>query len=191
VTITRQTKREELAAIVCAHLEAAGIDVVLVGGSVAALYSDEKYVTYDLDLVTWKPIAQTKLALAELGFVLNGRIASHAESDFVLDMVSSTVMIGHKYISDDLLVTRETSYGSFKLLSALDCALDRLAAFYHYDDRQGLEQAVMVTHLQRVSLGDIEGWSKEEGRRQSTGPGAFRAKFDEFRRAVESRAASR
>ena len=40
---------------------------------------------------------------------------------------------------------------------------DRLAAFYHWDDRQSLEQALMVTKAQKVDLLEINRWSEREG----------------------------
>jgi hypothetical protein len=51
-TISSTTSRQELAAIVAESLRACGIDAVLVGGAVVALYSAGRYVTDDLDFVT-------------------------------------------------------------------------------------------------------------------------------------------
>jgi hypothetical protein len=41
--------------------------------------------------------------------------------------------------------------------------MDRLAAFYHWRDHQGLDQAVLVAVQQVVDLDEIERWSVEEG----------------------------
>jgi hypothetical protein len=41
--------------------------------------------------------------------------------------------------------------------------MDRLAAFYHWRDRQGLDQAVLVAAQQVVDLDEIERWSVREG----------------------------
>ena len=40
---------------------------------------------------------------------------------------------------------------------------DRLAAFYHWKDRQSLEQAVLVAKMNRTSLKELERWSINEG----------------------------
>lgn len=39
---------------------------------------------------------------------------------------------------------------------------DRLAAFYHWHDRQSLELAVMVARENRVSMKELEHWSANE-----------------------------
>lgn len=182
--ITRETTREELAAIVASHLAGAGIAVVLVGGSVAAIYSSEKYVTYDLDFTSWASTREIGKEMAKLGFTMNGRLASHPDTAFSVDFVGSPVMIGHKHVPDAMLTTRTTSHGAFQLLSPLDCVLDRLAAFYHYQDRQGLEQAVAITRAQRVAIADVEAWSTAEGRETKGRGDAFAVSFAEFRRLL-------
>ena len=60
-------------------------------------------------------------------------------------------------------------------LSATDACRDRLAAFYHWSDRQSLQAAVAIALRQRVDLATIQRWSKAEG---------ALAKFDEFRKAL-------
>jgi hypothetical protein len=49
------------------------------------------------------------------------------------------------------------------LLSPTDCVKDRLAAFFHWNDRQSLEQAVLVGKAQKIDMDDVGGWSKSEG----------------------------
>jgi hypothetical protein len=41
----------ELAAFVCSHLQRNGIHVVLSGGGCVSIYSEGRYVSYDLDFV--------------------------------------------------------------------------------------------------------------------------------------------
>jgi hypothetical protein len=48
-------------------------------------------------------------------------------------------------------------------LSPTDCIKDRLSAFYHWNDRQGLDQAIAVAKRQKFSLPEIEKWSALEG----------------------------
>jgi len=186
-TIDRTTPRERLVAIVAGALHHHGIEVVLVGGSVAAIYSSEKYVTYDLDFVLWAPLERVAAVLAPLGFRMNGRLARHAESDFVLDFVSSPVLVGHKYVSDEMLVKRRTPDGAYRLLSPLDCVLDRLSAFLYYEDRQGLEQAVAIARRRRVSLAEVRRWTREEGQRQRGRASAFDEALREFERLLGAR----
>ena len=44
--------------------------------------------------------------------------------------------------------------------------MDRLAAYYHFDDAQGLEQAVLVAASHPINLDKIAEWSKAEGHRE-------------------------
>jgi hypothetical protein len=50
-----------------------------------------------------------------------------------------------------------------KLLSPTDCIKDRLAAYYHWNDRQSLEQAILLYRSNEVDLKEIRRWSKIEG----------------------------
>ena len=47
--------------------------------------------------------------------------------------------------------------------SPTDSCRDRLAAFYHWDDRQSLEVAIQIARRQRVNQALIRRWSDEEG----------------------------
>jgi hypothetical protein len=53
---------------------------------------------------------------------------------------------------------------------------DRLAAYYHFGDRQGLIQASMVAGENEVDIEDVRRWSKGEGKL---------AEFDEFRAVLK------
>ena len=60
-------------------------------------------------------------------------------------------------------VERQTAAGRLRLLSPTDCVKDRLAAFYHWNDRQSLEQAILVAQAQPVDVADVRRWSAHEG----------------------------
>lgn len=53
--------------------------------------------------------------------------------------------------------------GVLKIVSPTDCIKDRLAAFYHWGDRQALAQAVLVAAHQLSDMEDVAQWSKAEG----------------------------
>jgi hypothetical protein len=57
----------------------------------------------------------------------------------------------------------EFATGTLRLLSCTDCVKDRLAHYYHWKDRQCLDQAVMVAAVSAVDLEEIERWSRHEG----------------------------
>jgi hypothetical protein len=48
------------------------------------------------------------------------------------------------------------------LLSPTDSCRDRLAGFYHWNDRQGLEVAVRIAARQDVDIEKIKRWSERE-----------------------------
>ena len=50
-----------------------------------------------------------------------------------------------------------------KLLSPTDCVKDRLAAFYFWNDKQSLEQAILVSLDNDIDRGEINRWSLKEG----------------------------
>lgn len=50
-TVNKMTQAE-LAAYVQSHLQTKGISVILSGGAPVAIYSENKYVSADIDLVT-------------------------------------------------------------------------------------------------------------------------------------------
>ena len=58
----------------------------------------------------------------------------------------------------------ELETGNISIISATDCIKDRLAAYYHWGDRQSLLQAEWVAQLQDVDLDEIRRWSKGEGK---------------------------
>jgi hypothetical protein len=66
--------------------------------------------------------------------------------------------------------------GTLRLLSPTDCIKDRLAAYYHWNDRQCLQQAVWVAQAQQVDWDDLERWSQQEEAME---------KFAEFRKKLE------
>ncbi|MCM2321988.1 MAG: hypothetical protein NDJ90_01865 [Oligoflexia bacterium] len=57
----------------------------------------------------------------------------------------------------------ELPQGTLKLLTPTDCVKDRLAAYFHWNDRQGLNQAVAVAKSHPIDVADIKAWSKREG----------------------------
>ena len=65
-------------------------------------------------------------------------------------------------LSDSSNNTISSNFGQIKILSPTDCVKDRLAAYIYWDDKQSLEQAIMVTRDQIVDIDEIKRWAKEE-----------------------------
>ena len=77
---------KKLAAIISAHLHKNGIEVVLVGGACVSLYSDNQYMSYDIDLITESSIREIIPILEELGFKnTRGRLFENPQCKFLID----------------------------------------------------------------------------------------------------------
>lgn len=57
---------EEVAALVCSTLERHGIEVVLCGGSVVSIYSENEFESYDFDFVPTGLARNVDSAMGEL-----------------------------------------------------------------------------------------------------------------------------
>ena len=85
-----------------------------------------------------------------------------------LDFVASASPRELEQVLNRLGFTREwgkRTVGALRIqiLTPTQCAMDRLAAFFHWRDRQGLDQAVLVAVQQVVDLDAIERLSIKEG----------------------------
>lgn len=58
---------------------------------------------------------------------------------------------------------RKESTGVLKIISPTDCVKDRLAGYYHWNDQQCLDQAILVAQDNNVDINEIHRWSKGEG----------------------------
>ena len=55
------------------------------------------------------------------------------------------------------------STGTVRIISPTDCVKDRLAWFYHSNDTECLEQAVLVARANEIDLAEVKRWSVAEG----------------------------
>ncbi len=153
----------ELAAFVCSHLKQNGIDVVLSGDAVVGIFTEGKYVSYDLDFIENLASARRKLkkVLGKIGFNEAGRYFKHPDTKFFLEFPGGPLAVGNEPPFEITVIRFET--GELRMLSATDCIKDRLAAFFHWNDRECLEQALLVGKVRDVDLAEIERWSLKEG----------------------------
>ena len=153
----------ELSAYVQSHLKKAGIDVVLSGGSVVTIYSNNKYVSKDLDLVNIYAVNHRKIRdlMVELDFQEEGRYFKHEETELFIEFPAGPLAIGEEAISE--IVEKEVETGILRIISPTDCVKDRLAAYYHWGDQQCLVQAEYVVQAQDVDLDEVSKWSEREG----------------------------
>jgi hypothetical protein len=158
--ISRKTTRAELAAIISRTLAALDDEPVLVGGAVVGIYSDGRYVSDNLDFVTWRSERHYRPLLEAVGFHKRGSWWVHPDTDFLVQFVNPPVMVGTKHVRTPArLDTRE---GQLAILSPLDCVLDRLAWHLDRGDAQTLAQAIDVARAHDVPIPEIEGWLEGE-----------------------------
>jgi hypothetical protein len=168
----------ELAAFIHSHLETKGIEVVLSGGATVCIYSNNRYVTKDIDFVNRYHARHDRIeeAMNEIGFVAAGRHYTHPDTEFYVEFPPGPLMAGDDPLTDDELQSYDT--GTLRLISPTSCVKVRLAHFYHWGDRQCLEQAIMVAQANEVDIGEIKAWSVREGKLDE---------FDEFRSLLSNR----
>ena len=145
--ITEATSIEELAVIISEALEAAGITATLSGGGAVSIYSQNQYMSHDLDFVTSADPKSLLRAIAPLGFVQGSskRLYEHPRTMWLVEFPAGPLSFGDLTIGDpqsiDILLT---VHGSLRVITPTLCVIDRLAAYFHHRDRQCWDQAVMV-----------------------------------------------
>jgi len=151
----------ELAAFVNTHLEKNGVRVVLTGGSCVTIYSKNTYVSYDLDFIEDAGTDKKRIGeiLKDLGFSQENRNFIHPETPYYIEFPPGPLSIGAETVKQVDSMVFET--GLLNLLSPTDCVKDRLAAYYHWNDLQCLEQALTVAEHQEIDLSEVMRWSNE------------------------------
>jgi hypothetical protein len=146
----------ELAALICEYLKKEGLHATLSGGACAEIYSNNKYVTGDLDFVVnyiWPGNDKIiKQVMSALGFEKTGRIYIHKNKSvaYSVEFPPGPLSIGEEYHIKPVELKLRT--GNLSLLSPTDSAKDRL------------EQALTICRMNKVAIDDIREWAKKEGR---------------------------
>ena len=160
--INDNTSISALGAIVCEALRDAGIDAFLSGGAVVSIYTENKYQSFDLDFVTLADRRKVHEVMVRLGFDrTESRLYTHPDTKFAVEFPGAAFLIGDQPIRE--FAELKLPQGRLKLLTPTDCVKDRLAAYFHWNDRQGLNQAVAVALAHPVNIGEIDSWSTREG----------------------------
>ncbi len=180
MTITAKTPLRGVALAVGRALAEHGIRAVLTGGACASLHSGGRYLSDDLDFVLEGRVAVVDLdrALASVGFVREANRYVHPHSDFWVEFPRGPLAVGADL---DVRLSEWKGRGGRALsLSATDSCRDRLAAYFHWNDRQSLEVAVAIAVRNEVDLDRIRRWSEGEG---------HAIRFGEFARDLAQRSA--
>jgi len=107
----------EIAALVQAHLLKKGIDVVLSGGASVAVYSENAYVSKDVDLVNPYSVRASAIgtAMREIGFQEEGRYFRHPDSDVLVEFPPGPLAVGAEPVREVQEI--ELATGTLKLVS--------------------------------------------------------------------------
>jgi len=140
-----------------------GIEVVLSGGACVTIYAHKALESFDLDfvLISAEKQKEVRRLLLAKGFFQERRYFRHKNTPYFIDFISPPLAVGNEPVRALSEIKRGKNV--LRLLSPTDCVKDRLAAYYHWDDRQALEQARLVYQNQNVDLREIRRWSKAEG----------------------------
>jgi len=111
---------KKLAAIVSEHFQKNGIEIILVGGACVSIYSDNKYLSYDIDFITDSFIKKIIPVLELLGFKsTGGRLFKNPHCKFLIDFPVPPVSIGDTPVSEFNYI--KTRFGTICLLTPTDC----------------------------------------------------------------------
>lgn len=119
----------------------------------------------DLDFVTAASRRSLVAALEPLGFVLakDERHFEHPDTEYFVEFPPSPLEFGDRLVEHTDIPLLETAWGPLRVISATLCVMDRLAAFWHWNDRQAWDQALMVARHSEVDFDDLSAFAREEG----------------------------
>jgi hypothetical protein len=155
---------EALWKYVAAHLSKHGIDTLLVGGAVVAIYSEGAYRSGDLDFVQLSYLNEKlPAAMKEIGFEV--RESRHYRHPLCKHLLVEFVA-GPPGIGEDLKIVpaeHRVDGTTIKIYSPTDCIRDRLASFIHFNALECLDQAVLVAQKHPFDLAKVKKWCATEG----------------------------
>jgi hypothetical protein len=163
--ITPESDLPEVALAVAGALRKAGIRAVLTGGACAAIHTAGGYSSEDVDFILQSAPSLQSLdgAMASLGFRRRNDQYFHPQTTFFVEFPAGPLGIGRDLAVKPVFKRIRASRATVRTLSATDSCRDRLAAFYHWTDRQSLDVAVLIALRNRVDMSKISRWSAREG----------------------------
>ncbi len=162
MNLTARSSLAQVAACVASALARSKIRAVLTGGACATLYSKGKYQSSDLDFILQSSVTPKELdaVMEAIGFRRTGNHFEHPRAAFFVEFPAGPLGIGADI--DVRPVIYRVGRIDVRVLSATDSCRDRLAAFYHWNDRQSLITAVQIAIHRKINLKSIRAWSERE-----------------------------
>ncbi len=167
--ITDKTTLAELAAIVSETLERQGIVATLSGGAAVSIYTENRYVSEDLDFVTVALVNELKNALEPLGFKHRGRprlsVFEHPSTRWYLEFPPAPLSFGGTYVDSSQCALVNTSMGNVRIITPTHSVMDRLIAAAAWNEPQSTAQAVLVAKHQHANISweELDRWVAAEG----------------------------
>ena len=154
--ISRETALAELAALVSDALERAGIVATLAGGAAVSIYTNNRYVSEDLDFVTVALVDDLQKALEPLGFERTGQprlsVFEHPETDWYLEFPPAPLSFGGTYVDPSQCALLDTGLGKIRIITPTQSVMDRLVAAAAWHEPESLEQALLVAEYQQDNI---------------------------------------
>lgn len=95
-------------------------------------------------------------------FSMKNRYFRHPETNYFIEFPSGPLSVGSQPVRKTITMRFQT--GRLRLISPTDCVKDRLAAYFHWNDKQSLEQARLVSLSKKIDIEEIIRWSKLENK---------------------------
>jgi hypothetical protein len=155
---------KELWEYVAVALADKGLTNVLVGGAVAAIYSEGIYTSGDLDFIVTSFISsKSKIehAMLGIGFKREGRHWVHPDCKHLyVEFCNPPLAIGEDHSIKPVTVVKNGI--EIFILSPTDCVKDRLASYIHWNARECLDQALYVARANPINMSEIKRWLLRE-----------------------------
>jgi hypothetical protein len=167
--ITEDTTLEELAAIVSESLERAGIIATLSGGAAVSIYTENRYISQDLDFVTLALVGELKSTLIPLGFRHTGQprlsVFDHPNTKWYLEFPPAPLSFGGTYVDPSQCAILKTGSGNLRIITPTHSVMDRLIAAAAWGEPQSLALALLIAEHQRKNIDwqELDLWVKSEG----------------------------
>jgi hypothetical protein len=99
---------KDLAIYVSDILRENGIRTVLSGGACVSIYTDNKYLSYDLDfvLLSYEERKRVDPIMRSIGFQPQGRHFRHKDTPFLVEFLSPPLSIGGEPIKDTAIIRK-------------------------------------------------------------------------------------
>ena len=158
----KEMSLQEVGGYICNALIHEGIHVVLSGGSCVEIYSQGDYTSQDMDFINKYNEKKSKIkqVMLNLGFYEYERYFVHDDITHIIEFPPGPLGVGDAPV--DKISSIKTKSGVLTILTPTDCIKDRLAAYYHWNDEQCLQQAVWVADKNEFDLDSIKRWSYNE-----------------------------